>query len=38
MFRNALRHFVEIVRGERANESRAITMKAMEIVEMGNFG
>ena len=38
MFRNALRHFVEIVRGERANESRAITMKAMEIVERGNLG
>ena len=38
MFRNALKAFVEIVRGERKNESRAITMKAMEILERGNLG
>ena len=36
MFRNALRTFVEIVRGERENESRAITMKVMDILERGN--
>ena len=36
MFRNALRAFVEIVRGERQNESRAITMKVMDILERGN--
>lgn len=35
MFRNALRTFVEIVRGERKNESRDITMKAVEIIERG---
>ena len=36
MFRNALRAFVEIVRGERKNESREITMKVMDILERGN--
>ena len=36
MFRNALRNFVEIVRGERQNESREITMKVMDILERGN--
>ena len=36
MFRNALRHFVEIVRGERENESRGITMKVIDILERGN--
>ena len=36
MFRNALRNFVEIVRGERRNESREITMKVMDILERGN--
>ena len=36
MFRNALKAFVEIVRGERKNESREITMKAMDILERGN--
>ena len=36
MFRNALKAFVEIVRGERENESREITMKAMDILERGN--
>ena len=38
MFRNALQTFVEIVRGERKNESRAITMKVMDILERGNKG
>ena len=38
MFRNALRTFVEIVRGERKNESREITMKVMDILERGNKG
>lgn len=38
MFRNALREFVAIVRGEKPNNSRAITMKAMEIVERGFHG
>lgn len=38
MFRNALRHFIEIVRGERKNESREITMKVMDILERGNVG
>ena len=35
MFRNALREFVSIVRGEKANDSRRITMKAIEILERG---
>lgn len=38
MFRNALAEFVGIVRGERKNESRAITMKVMDILERGNLG
>ena len=36
MFRNALRQFTEIVRGNRPNDSRAITMKVMDILERGN--
>lgn len=36
MFRNALQAFVDIVRGDRPNDSRAITRKAMEIIEKGN--
>lgn len=36
MFRNALQNFVEIVRGERENQSRDITMKVMDILERGN--
>ena len=35
MFRNALAEFVGIVRGERENRSRGITMKAIEILERG---
>ncbi|MBQ2630336.1 MAG: Gfo/Idh/MocA family oxidoreductase [Kiritimatiellae bacterium] len=38
MFRNALKAFVGIVRGERKNESREITMKVMDILERGNRG
>ena len=38
MFRNALSEFVAIVRGEKPNNSRAITMKAMEILERGFHG
>ena len=35
MFRNALQEFVSIVRGEKPNNSRGITMKAIEILERG---
>lgn len=35
MFRNALQEFVSIVRGEKPNNSRTITMKAIEILERG---
>ena len=35
MFRNALAEFVAIVRGEKENTSRGITMKAIEILERG---
>lgn len=35
MFRNALAEFVAIVRGEKENMSRRITMKAIEILERG---
>ena len=35
MFRNALSEFVSIVRGEKPNNSRGITMKAIEILERG---
>ena len=35
MFRSALNEFVEIVRGHRTNNSRSITMKAIEIIERG---
>jgi len=35
MFRNALQEFVSIVRGEKPNDSRRITMKAIEILERG---
>ena len=35
MFRNALQEFVSIVRGERPNNSRKITMKAIEVLERG---
>ena len=38
MFRNALKAFFDIVRGERKNESRGITMKVMDILERGNLG
>ena len=37
MFRNALVEFASIVRGEKENVSRRITMKAIEILEKG-FG
>ncbi len=38
MFRNALAQFVGIVRKERMNDSREITMKVMDILERGNKG
>lgn len=37
MFRNALQKFVDIVRGTAENDSRAITLKAMDIIERGNL-
>ena len=35
MFRNALKEFVSIVRGDRENTSRGITMRAIDVLERG---
>jgi len=36
-FKNALTEFVQIVRGEKENHSKEITLKAIEIIERGNI-
>ena len=35
-FKNALNEFVQIINKKRANTSKALTLKAMEIIERGN--